>query len=117
MFFYKNFIMEKEIYEKLFFTIGEVAKMLNVNPSHLRFLEDNFKILKPKRENNKIRRYNKTDIENIKLILYLTKEKGLTFEGAQKVMKNKKTELERNALIIEKLSTIKEQLNLIKTEL
>ena len=108
---------EPNVYSKLYYTIGEVAKMFNIKTSHIRFLENNFTILKKERETNRNRKYSDKDIENIKFILYLTKDRRLTIEGAQKYLQNDKKAAERNFAVVQKLQSIKEQLIAIKTEI
>lgn len=77
---------------KLYYTIGEVADMFEVNTSLIRFWESEFDVLKPKKNNKGNRLFTPKDIENFKLIYGLVKEQGLTLEGAKKYIKeNKKT--------------------------
>lgn len=64
---------EKEL--KLYYSISEVAKMFDVNESLLRFWEKEFPIIKPKKNAKGSRQYRKEDIENIRLIYHLVKEK------------------------------------------
>ena len=78
---------EKEI-EKLYYTIGEVAEMLDVNTSLLRYWEKEFDILKPRKNTKGDRLFIKEDIETIKLIYHLVREKGYTLEGAQSRLKS-----------------------------
>ena len=66
---------EKQI-EKLYYSIGEVSKMFNVNTSLIRFWEKEFDIIKPKKNKKGNRFFTKLDINNIQLIYHLVKEKG-----------------------------------------
>ncbi|MDR2835666.1 MAG: MerR family transcriptional regulator [Bacteroidales bacterium] len=109
--------MADKKYEKVYYSIGEVSEMLNITPSHIRFLEQEFKILKPIKGNNGIRKFSKNEIKNIELIIYLTKEKGLTFEGAKKQIKENRNEMENSFEIIQKLTKIKNELIEVKEEL
>jgi DNA-binding transcriptional MerR regulator len=77
---------EKEI-EKLYYSIGEVAQMLDVNTSLLRYWESEFKELQVRKDRNGVRLFTKPDIEMIKLIYSLVKEKGFTIEGAKLQLK------------------------------
>lgn len=79
---------EKEI-EKLYYSISEVANMLNVNKSLLRFWESEFPSLRPKKASKGNRLYTKQDIEYIKKIKTLVKDKGFTIDGARKQLKEK----------------------------
>ena len=72
---------------KLYYSIGEVAKMFNVNESLLRFWEKEFPFITPKKAGGNVRQYRKEDIENIRLVYHLVKEKGLTLQGAKQKLK------------------------------
>ena len=78
---------EKEI-EKLYYSIGEVAEMFNVAPSLIRFWESEFEIIQPKKNRKGNRQFTKEDINNVRLIYHLVKEKGFTLTGAKEMVKN-----------------------------
>lgn len=80
---------EKEI-EKLYFTIGEVAQMFNVNTSHIRFWSKEFDVIRPATNKKGNRMYTQSDIENFKKIYHLVKEKGYTLKGAKVELKDQK---------------------------
>ncbi len=80
---------EKEI-EKLYFTIGEVAHMFNVNTSHIRFWSKEFDVIRPATNKKGNRLYTQSDINNFKKIYHLVKEKGFTLKGAKTVLKDEK---------------------------
>ncbi|MGQ7870073.1 MerR family transcriptional regulator [Sunxiuqinia sp. sy24] len=93
--------------EKVFYSIGEVADMFEVNTSHIRFWENEFDILKPQKNKKGNRLFTKEDIENIKLIYHLVKERGLTLKGAkQKLKDNKQDTLDKHQLV-DRLQSIK----------
>lgn len=73
---------EKEI-EKLYYSIGEVAKMFEVNTSHIRFWSKEFDVIKPATNKKGNRLFTKADVDNLKKIYYLVKEKGFTLKGAK----------------------------------
>lgn len=73
---------EKEI-EKIFYSIGEVARMFDVNTSHIRFWSKQFDVIKPATNKKGNRMYTLSDIENFKVIYHLVKEKGFTLKGAK----------------------------------
>ena len=79
--------MHVNLPEKLYYTIGEVSKAFDVNPSLIRFWEKEFEILKPKKNNKGTRRYSSIDIENFQTIHHLVKEKGYTLDGAKVQLK------------------------------
>ena len=80
---------EKEI-EKLYFTIGEVARMFDVNTSHIRFWSKEFEVIKPATNKKGNRLYTQSDIDNFKKIYHLVKEKGFTLKGAKVELKIEK---------------------------
>ena len=96
--------------EKLYYSIGEVAKMFNVNTSLIRFWEKEFDIIKPKKNKKGNRLFTQKDIDNFHIIYHLVKEKGMTLKGAKKKMKENKEDTEHNFEIIKSLEQIKEML-------
>ncbi len=96
--------------EKLFYSIGEVAKMFDVNTSLIRFWEKEFDIIKPQKNKKGNRLFTKKDISNFHIIYHLVKEKGMTLKGARKKMKENKEDTEHNFEIIRSLEEIKEML-------
>jgi DNA-binding transcriptional MerR regulator len=78
---------EKEI-EKLYYSIGEVAEIFNVAPSLIRFWESEFDIIKPKKNRKGNRQFTKEDIDNVRTIYHLVKEKGFTLQGAKEMLRN-----------------------------
>jgi len=73
--------------KKIYYTMGEVSEMFDVNPSLIRFWEQKFDILKPDKNKKGNRLFTPADIENLKLIYHLVKENGMTLAGAQKRIK------------------------------
>ena len=78
---------EKEI-EKIYYSIGEVAEMFSVAPSLIRFWESEFEIIQPKKNRKGNRQFTKEDIDNVRTIYHLVKEKGFTLQGAKDMLKN-----------------------------
>ncbi len=107
---------EKKV-EKLYYSIGEVAEMFDVNTSLIRFWEKNFDVIKPHKNKKGNRFFTKDDIENLKLIYHLVKEKRLTLEGARKKLAENKQDTLNNFEVIESLKKIKGMLLEIKEEL
>ena len=95
---------------KLYYSIGEVAEMFGVNESLLRFWEREFPQLNPKQAGRGIRQYRKEDIETLKLIYYLVKERGMTLPGARQRMKDRRESTLRNFETVERLKAIREEL-------
>jgi len=107
---------EKKV-EKLYYSIGEVAEMFDVNSSLIRFWEKNFDIIKPHKNKKGNRFFTKEDIENLKLIHHLVKEQRLTLEGARKKLSENKQDTIHNYEVVDSLKKIKEMLLEIREEL
>ncbi|MCQ2291843.1 MAG: MerR family transcriptional regulator [Bacteroidales bacterium] len=99
---------------KLYYSIGETAKMFDIPVSTLRYWENEFDVLKPRKNGKGDRFFSKNDIALIRTIHYLTKVKGYTLKGAKEAMKNNLTQEGENATIIKALTDIKEMLLKIK---
>lgn len=85
--------------KKLYYSIGEVAAMLGVRTSVLRFWESEFDCLKPVKTSRGARNYTEHDIELLRRIHYLTRECGYTLEGAREQMRTRPIEDPRMALV------------------
>lgn len=109
-------INEEEV-QKRYYTIGEVAKLFNVNPSLIRFWESEFSVLQPKKNRKGNRLFTQEDIENIKIIYHLVKEKGYTLSGANEEMKKNPDDIKDTQKVIESLSKLKGFLIEIKDSL
>ena len=103
--------------EKLYFSIGELAKAFDVNASLIRFWDKEFDILKPKKNAKGNRMFTQEDVKNLQLIFHLVKERGFTLEGAKTHLKEGQKKTLDKFEIISKLETIKMQLISIKNEL
>lgn len=104
---------EKEETQKLFYTIGEVSDMFELNASTLRFWEKEFDFLKPSKNKKGNRTFTQKDIDNIARIVELVKQKGFTIQGAKEQLKNGgslSNKTGNNAEVISKLETIKDRL-------
>lgn len=95
---------------KMYYSISEVAKMFNVNESLLRYWEKEFPIIAPRKAGGNVRQYRKEDIENIRLIYHLVKEKGMTLQGAKQRLKTNKEKTIQTAEIVDRLKQIREEL-------
>lgn len=103
--------------DKRYYSIGEVAKAFDVNASLIRFWDKEFDILKPKKNAKGNRMFTPEDVNNLKLIYHLVKERGFTLEGAKTHLKEGQKKTLDKFEIISKLETIKAQLTNIKNEL
>ena len=77
--------------EKLYYSMGEVAEMFDVNPSLIRYWGTRFAALRPKRNKKGNRMFTAEDIETLKLIHHLVKERGMTLDGARKALSAERT--------------------------
>lgn len=102
---------------KMFFSMGEVSEMFDVNPSLIRFWEKRFDVLRPRKNAKGNRLFTPEDVENLKLIYHLVKEKGMTLAGAERYLKDNKHALKRDVQILEHLGRIRSALLEIKSEL
>ena len=97
---------EKKI-KKIFYSTNDVAEIMKVNTSKIRFWEKEFNIINPDRSPVGKRKFTEKDIEKIKLINQLLNEKKYTIKGAKRIIKLKKEKIENEYQIIEKLKKIK----------
>ncbi|OQX78996.1 MAG: MerR family transcriptional regulator [Bacteroidetes bacterium 4484_249] len=102
---------------KLFYSIGEVAKMFNVNTSLIRFWEKEFDIIKPKKNKKGNRLFTQTDVDNFFIIYHLVKERGFTLQGAKIKLKENKQDTIDNIEIVKTLNNLKQFLLEIKSEM
>jgi len=107
---------EKEI-EKVYFTIGEVAEEFNVATSLIRFWESEFDLLNPKKNKKGNRQFTKSDIQKLRLIYHLVKERGFTLQGAKEMLKNNPEELQGKIDMIASLEKVKSFLINLKEQI
>jgi len=93
--------------EKLYYSIGEVAEMLEVPVSTVRFWENEFDILKPMKNKKGNRLFTPADIKNLRIIHHLVKDEGMTLSGAKKRLSDKWGETDFKFEINESLQKIK----------
>lgn len=102
---------------KLYYSIGEVSEMFGVNASLIRFWEKEFSNIKPKKNKKGNRLFRQQDIEQLKLIYHLVKERGFTLEGAKKKLRENKTETVNQFEMVQSLQKIRSFLIELKEEL
>ncbi len=103
---------------KLYYSIGEVADMFDVNTSLIRFWEKEFNSIRPKKNKKGNRLFSPKDVIAIDQIYLLVKEKGFTLEGAKKAMKSGEIPADEgstNSDVIQKLESIREKLLNLKS--
>ena len=92
---------------KLFYSIGEVAEMLGEQTSAVRYWEKEFDIIKPQKNKKGNRMFTYEDVENLKMIHYLLKEKGMTIAGVKKKMSENPDDVRKNHEVIQSLKEIR----------
>lgn len=100
-------VREKELH-KQYYGIGEVAKMFHVNASLIRYWENEFEILKPKKNRKGDRLFRPEDIRNIQLIYHLLRERKYTIEGVRKKLKEDKKATEKNFEMVQSLQNVRQ---------
>lgn len=91
--------------------------MFGVNPSNIRFWENEFAILKPHKNAKGNRMFTPEDIENLKIIYHLLREKGMTIKGAKKKLRENKEDTVENIEVINRLHEIRQMLIEIRNEM
>jgi DNA-binding transcriptional MerR regulator len=110
-------IPEDEIlFKKQYYSIGDVAAMFKENTSLIRYWENEFSILKPKKNKKGDRFFRPEDVKNLKMIYHLLRERKYTIDGAKEFLKNNKAAGERHEMI-ESLQKIKSFLLELKNNL
>jgi DNA-binding transcriptional MerR regulator len=103
---------------KLYYSIKEVAEMIGVNESTLRYWETEFPNLKPKTvTSTKVRQYTEKDIEDIRVIYNLIKVRGFKIAAARKYMHENRGSVDRSSEVLETLISVREQLKDLKKRL
>ncbi len=103
--------------DKKYYKIGDVAQILGIPESTLRYWETQFTIVKPRRNAKNIRFYTPNDIETIRKIHYLVKEKGLKLDAAQAQLRANRDGVDKRFEVVDRLKDIKSQLQLLQQAL
>lgn len=103
--------MNVDLPDKLYYSIGEVAKAFDVNASLIRFWEKEFEIIQPKKNAKGNRLFTKDDIQCFKNIYYLVKIKGYTLDGAKQAIGKKGVVKTKDEIdVVKRLENIKDEL-------
>ena len=103
--------------DKQYYSISETAEIFGVKPSLLRSWENEFELLKPFKNQKGTRFFTQKDMEIIRTILHLTKDKGYTLQGAKEAIRGNFAKATTQAEVVHKLNTVKEFLLEIKNNL
>ena len=101
---------------KLYYTIKEVSEMLEIEQSTLRFWGKNFPQIVPQRSMGNHRMYTLNEIEQVKVINYLLKEKKMKIEGAQTILKKDYDKIRKEQIISDKLKCVKKEIVQLRKE-
>ncbi len=99
--------------EKKYYKIGEVSEILNIPITTLRYWEKEFTIIKPKRTQGGNRLYTRDDMEKIKMVWYLVKERGMKLLAAEQAIRQNRRNVSKRHEVIERLQTIKSDLQIL----
>ncbi len=78
--------MPEDEIEKLYYSIGEVSEMVGQEPHVLRYWEEEFEVLSPRKNRAGRRVYTDDDIETVQHIRHLLKDEKYTIEGARQAI-------------------------------
>ncbi|MDN3605657.1 MerR family transcriptional regulator [Kaistella yonginensis] len=108
--------MKINLPDKLYYSIGEVSKAFDVNASLIRYWEQEFPIIKPKKNKKGNRYFTPEDIKNLKIIYHLVKEKGYTLDGAR-IALTTNSKISETVSMIDRLEFVKAELQKLKESL
>lgn len=103
--------------KRIYYTMGQVSEMFDLAPSTIRFWEKRFKILNPRKNAKGNRLFTPEDVENLKLIYHLTKEKKMTLEGAEHFIMQRRVATKGEMSVVEILQKIRSTLVEIRQEI
>lgn len=102
--------MKGQLPEKLYYSIGEIAALLSVKTSLIRYWEKEFEIISPKKNSKGTRRFTAKDVEHLRTIYHLVKEKGFTLEGAKSYLQHGDNSTLKTVRKLEKIRTMLQKL-------
>lgn len=93
--------------DKLYYSIGEVARMFDVNTSLIRYWEQQFDIIQPHKNKKGNRLFTRKDIDNFHIIYHLVKERGYTLKGARDKIRKNPDDIHKDIEILKTLKTLR----------
>ncbi len=102
---------------RMFYNIKQVAEMFDVTETLLRYWEKEFPNIKPQKGGRGIRQYTKEDVEQVRIVYHLVKERGMTLQGARDAIKNKKGVSNAQLQVVERLKSLRSELQALNKEL
>lgn len=100
-------------YSKSYYKIKEASDLLNIPPSTLRYWEQEFPDLKPRRSSTNQRYYSPSDMEKLEIICFLLYTKGLKIEAAKEYLKHNKTNVAKKLQLLNKLESVRDDLEVL----
>jgi len=110
-------VLNKDKELRMFYNIKQVAEMFGVTETLLRYWEKEFPNIHPAKGGRGIRQYSKEDIEQVRIVYHLVKERGLTLQGARDAIRSKKGVSNAKLDVVEKLKQLKQELQDLNREL
>ncbi|HNY02531.1 MAG TPA: MerR family transcriptional regulator [Bacteroidales bacterium] len=110
-------LRKKTKIEKVYYTIGEVAELFEVNTSLIRYWEKEFDILKPAKNKKGNRLFTQKDLDNLRIIYHLVKERGFTLQGARDKLRENKEDVANKVEAIDTLNRVRAYLLELKSQL
>lgn len=108
---------EEVLKQKLYYSISEVASWFKVNTSLLRYWENEFDILQPRKTRKGDRLFRVEDIKNLQLIYLLLRQRKFSIEGAKSYLKNNKNKVDTETQLVQSLNKFKQFLLELKSSL
>jgi len=103
--------------KKLYYSISEVASWFKVNTSLLRYWENEFDVLQPRKTRKGDRLFRMEDIKNLQLIYFLLRQRKFSIEGAKSYLKNNKGKIDTETQLVQTLTGFKSFLLELKSSL
>jgi len=110
-------LRKEKKFTKLYYSIGEVAGLFDVNASLIRYWEKEFDILKPQKNKKGNRLFTPQDLDNLRIIYHLVKERGYTLQGAKDKLRENKQDVVNNVEAIDSLNRIRNFLLELKEQI
>jgi DNA-binding transcriptional MerR regulator len=108
---------DETLQKKLYYSISEVAKWFKVNTSLLRYWENEFDVLQPRKTRKGDRLFRVEDIKNLQLIYFLLRQRKFSIEGAKNYLKNNKAQADMQSQLVQSLTKFKSFLLELKANL
>ena len=103
---------------KLYYSIKEVAQLIGVSESTLRYWETEFPSIKPRTvSSTKVRQYTEKDVEQLKVVYNLLKVRGFKIAAARKYMRENRQSVDKSSVVLETLTSVRNELKLLRDQL